>query len=157
MNPNDSLSVGEIAKRSGVQVSALHFYEQKGLISSKRNAGNQRRYKREVLRRISVIKAAQRIGLTLEEIKKAFASLPDSRTPTKSDWEALSTGWQAELNKRIRHMENLRDSLTGCIGCGCLSVETCPIYNPDDIESANGQGPVILDRRNNRLNDNEVN
>ena len=139
-------TVGKVAKRCGVKVSTLHFYEQKGLIRSWRNAGNQRRYKADVLRRVSVIKAAQKMGVSLESIKQAFASLPEQRTPTMKDWQKLSSGWQAELNGRIAYLERLRDSLTGCIGCGCLSMKNCPIYNEDDKLAAEGTGPVILDR-----------
>jgi MerR family redox-sensitive transcriptional activator SoxR len=124
----------------------LHFYEAKGLIQSSRNAGNQRRYKADVLRRVSVIRAAQKMGISLAAIKDAFASLPDQRTPTKKDWEKLSVSWQAELNARIAYLERLRDSLTGCIGCGCLSMTNCPIYNADDKLGVDGTGPVILDR-----------
>jgi len=138
------LSVGDVAKRSGVNISALHFYEQKGLISSLRNAGNQRRYTKDVLRRVAIIKAAQNIGLTLSEIKIAFVNLPNKRTPTKRDWEKLSKQWQENLNNRIRKMENLRDKLTGCIGCGCLSLKSCPIYNPDDSLAKQGTGGVLL-------------
>jgi MerR family redox-sensitive transcriptional activator SoxR len=141
-----SWTVGRVAKRCGVNVSTLHFYEQKGLIHSTRNAGNQRRYKAEVLRRVSVIKAAQKMGISLAAIKRAFASLPDERTPTMKDWEKLSSIWHAELTARITYLERLRDSLTGCIGCGCLSMKNCPIYNADDKLSAEGSGPVILER-----------
>jgi len=139
-------TVGKVAKRCGVRVSTLHFYELKGLIKSWRNAGNQRRYKADVLRRVSVIKAAQKMGISLADIKRAFASLPQERTPTASDWKKLSTAWQAELNARITYLERLRDSLTGCIGCGCLSMKNCPIYNDQDKLGAQGSGPVILDR-----------
>ncbi|MEP5765154.1 MAG: redox-sensitive transcriptional activator SoxR [Halieaceae bacterium] len=139
-------TVGKVAQRCGVNVSTLHFYEQKGLIHSSRNAGNQRRYKAEVLRRVSVIKAAQKMGISLEEIRQAFASLPDQRTPTMKDWQKLSSGWQAALSARIAYLERLRDSLTGCIGCGCLSMKNCPIYNEDDKLAAEGSGPVILER-----------
>ncbi len=141
------LSVGEVARRCGVNVSALHFYEQKGLIRSWRNQGNQRRYKLDVLRRVSVIKAAQKMGISLQGIKGAFDSLPDARTPDKDDWAALSLAWQSELNERINYLERLRDSLDACIGCGCLSMKSCPIYNPDDELAAQGPGPVILDRK----------
>ena len=137
-------SVGRVAKRCGVKVSTLHFYEQKGLITSWRNAGNQRRYKPDVLRRISVIKAAQKMGVTLESIKTAFSTLPNKRTPTTKDWELLSSVWQKELNQRIAQMEKLRDLLSGCIGCGCLSMNNCPIYNEDDKLAAEGSGPVLL-------------
>ncbi|WNC69217.1 redox-sensitive transcriptional activator SoxR [Thalassotalea nanhaiensis] len=141
-----NLAVGSVAKRCGVKVSTLHFYEEKGLIRSWRNQGNQRRYKRDVLRRISVIKAAQKMGVSLEEIKTVFATLPDKRTPNKDDWARLSREWQQQLNQRIAYMEKLRDSLTGCIGCGCLSMTKCPIYNPEDILAEDGVGPLILDK-----------
>ena len=144
-------SVGKVAKRCGINVSTLHFYEQKGLIKSWRNDGNQRRYKPEVLRRISVIKAAQRVGITLEEIKQAFLSLPDNRTPTTEDWEQLSKHWHTILNARIAYMEKLRDYLTGCIGCGCLSMAKCPLYNPDDVLAAQGSGAVVLDNEEKRV------
>lgn len=143
---NSNWTVGKVAQRCGVKVSTLHFYEQKGLIRSWRNAGNQRRYKADVLRRVSVIKAAQKMGISLEDIKQAFATLPDQRTPTVNDWKKLSSRWQGELNARIAYLERLRDSLTGCIGCGCLSMKNCPIYNEGDKLSAQGTGPVILDR-----------
>lgn len=143
---NSNWSVGKVAQRTGVRVSTLHFYEQKGLIHSWRNAGNQRRYKADVLRRVSVIKAAQKMGIKLEDIKRAFASLPDERTPTTKDWQKLSTSWKGELNARIAYLERLRDSLTGCIGCGCLSMKNCPIYNEDDKLASEGSGPVILER-----------
>ena len=143
---NSSWSVGKVAQRCGVKVSTLHFYENRGLIHSSRNAGNQRRYKADVLRRVSVIKAAQKMGISLESIKRAFASLPDERTPTMKDWEKLSQGWQAELSARIAYLERLRDSLTGCIGCGCLSMKNCPIYNEDDKLASEGSGPVLLER-----------
>jgi len=143
---NSNWTVGKVAQRCGVRVSTLHFYEEKGLIRSWRNAGNQRRYKADVLRRVSVIKAAQKMGISLAAIKQAFATLPDQRTPTAKDWEKLSTSWQDELNARIAYLERLRDSLTGCIGCGCLSMKNCPIYNDNDKLAAEGSGPVILDR-----------
>lgn len=140
-------SVGKVAKRCGIKVSTLHFYEEKGLIRSWRNTGNQRRYKRDVLRRISVIKAAQKMGISLAEIKKAFASLPDNRTPTIEDWQLLSSRWRDDINARIAYLERLRDSLSSCIGCGCLSMDKCPIYNEEDKLAAEGPGPVILDRK----------
>jgi MerR family transcriptional regulator, redox-sensitive transcriptional activator SoxR len=139
-------TVGKVAARCGVKVSTLHFYEQKGLIKSWRNAGNQRRYKADVLRRISVIKAAQKMGISLEEIKRAFASLPDNRTPTVEDWQILSSYWRNDLDARINYLTRLRDSLTGCIGCGCLSMKSCPIYNQDDQLGAEGNGPVLLEQ-----------
>jgi len=139
-------TVGKVAKRCGVKVSTLHFYEQKGLIRSWRNAGNQRRYKADVLRRIAVIKAAQKMGIGLDSIRQALSALPDNRTPDARDWAALSTRWRDDLNARIAFLERLRDSLTGCIGCGCLSMKNCPIYNENDQLAAAGTGAVILDR-----------
>ena len=140
-------TVGKVAQRCGVRVSTLHFYEEKGLIRSWRNAGNQRRYKPDVLRRIAVIKAAQRMGISLASIKEALAKLPDERTPTAKDWQRLSTHWRAELDARIAYLERLRDTLTGCIGCGCLSMKNCPIYNEDDKLAVDGPGAVILEAR----------
>lgn len=142
---NANWTVGKVAQRTGVRVSTLHFYEKKGLIRSWRNAGNQRRYKADVLRRVSVIKAAQKMGISLATIKEALSSLPNSRTPTTSDWEKMSSRWQEELNARIVYLERLRDSLTGCIGCGCLSMKNCPIYNENDKLAFAGSGPIILD------------
>ena len=141
-----SWSVGKVAERCGIKVSTLHFYEQQGLIRSWRNAGNQRRYKAEVLRRIAVIKAAQKVGVSLEEIRKASSSLPENRTPTVEDWQQLSKNWQTMLDGRIAYLQSLRDHLTGCIGCGCLSMVKCPLYNPEDKLAALGRGPVILDQ-----------
>lgn len=141
------LTVGKVAKRCGVKVSTLHFYEDKGLIRSWRNQGNQRRYKTDVLRRVSVIKAAQKMGISLEEIKQAFASLPNNRTPDTADWEKLASSWRETLNARIHYLENLRDYLSGCIGCGCLSLNHCPLYNKDDHLSTEGVGPVLLDKK----------
>lgn len=138
------LSVGYVAKRTGVKVSTLHFYEQKGLIRSWRNQGNQRRYKRDVLRRISVIKAAQRLGISLHDIHQTFQAMPMERTPDKKDWAELSKRWQNQLDEQINALIKLRDSLDGCIGCGCLSMQSCPIYNPDDELESLGPGPVIL-------------
>jgi len=142
-----NLSVGYVAKRTGVKVSTLHFYEQKGLIRSWRNQGNQRRYKRDVLRRISVIKAAQRLGISLQSIHQTFLGMPNERTPDKKDWAHLSKCWQQQLDQQINSLTKLRDSLDGCIGCGCLSMQNCPIYNPDDVLKNEGPGPVILDRK----------
>lgn len=142
---NAGWSVGKVAQRCGVNVSTLHFYEQKGLISSVRNEGNQRRYSADVLRRVSVIKAAQKMGIDLASIQRALATLPEQRTPTQRDWQKLATTWKKELNDRIAYLERLRDSLTGCIGCGCLSMKNCPIYNQDDRLKQYGNGPVILE------------
>lgn len=147
MSDDFLLAPGRVSKRCGVKVSTLHFYESKGLIKSSRSHGNQRRYHKDVLRRISVIKAAQQMGISLESIKQALATLPENRTPTQQDWELLATGWQSELNARIRAMEALRDSLTGCIGCGCLSMKNCPIYNQDDELAVQGPGAVLLQKK----------
>ncbi len=142
---NKILSVGEVSKRSGVNVSTLHFYEEKNLISSSRSSGNQRQYTRDVLRRISVIKAAKKIGLTLEEIKEGLSTLPNGRTPNVKDWEKLAKSWRNLLSTRIENLEKLRDSLTSCIGCGCLSLKKCPIYNEDDKLSKKGKGSILLE------------
>ena len=139
------LSVGEVARRSGVAVSAVHFYERKGLISAWRSSGNQRRYARAVLRRIAVIKVAQQLGIPLAEIGARLATLPDDRTPGKADWARLARGWRADLDRRIAQLSRLRDDLDGCIGCGCLSVEACPLRNPGDALAAEGPGPRYLD------------
>lgn len=144
-------SVGEVAKRSGVAVSTLHFYEDKGLIKSWRNQGNQRRYAPDVLRRVAVIKAAQKMGIDLKSIKAAFDTLPEKRTPTKKDWQKLSKNWHDDLNYRINYLTELKDSLSGCIGCGCLSLKSCPIYNPEDVMREQGSGPVILDKRTDEI------
>jgi MerR family redox-sensitive transcriptional activator SoxR len=138
------LGVGEVAARSGVAVSAIHFYEAKGLIRSRRNQGNQRRYPREVLRQVAVIKVAQRIGIPLAMIRQALATLPRGRTPTSADWRKLSANWKQGLDERIEKMMKLRDSLTGCIGCGCLSLKVCPLRNPSDRLGAEGPGPRLL-------------
>ena len=145
MSVNAGWSVGKVAERCGVRVSTLHFYEEKGLISSWRNAGNQRRYQKDVLRRVSVIKAAQKIGISLNEIKAALLALPENRTPDTGDWEVLAVHWRKDLDTRIAHLEKLRDSLTGCIGCGCLSMTNCPIYNADDKLAKQGPGAVLLE------------
>lgn len=139
------LSVGQVAERSGVAVSALHFYESAGLIQSWRNEGNQRRYARDVLRRVAIIKVAQRAGISLAEIRQALATLPNQRTPTTEDWKLLSTRWRTDLEDRIQRLTRLRDQLDGCIGCGCLSIETCPLRNPGDNLGAQGAGPRLLD------------
>jgi len=139
------LTVGEVAARSGVAVSTLHFYESKGLIRSGRNQGNQRRYSRDVLRRVAIIKVAQRAGLPLKEIAGALDSLPDGRTPTARDWARLSGQWKADLDDRIARLTRLRDQLSSCIGCGCLSIGDCPLRNPYDTLAQQGAGPRLLD------------
>lgn len=138
------LGVGEIARRSGVAVSAIHFYEAKGLLYSWRNGANQRRYPREALRRVSLIKVAQRLGIPLAAIKAALDALPRGRTPTEADWRKLSARWQADLARRITELTRLRDQLGGCIGCGCLSLQTCPLRNPGDTLARRGPGPHLL-------------
>ncbi len=140
------LTIGELSVRSGVAPSALRFYEQQGLIRSTRTGGNQRRYERTELRRVAFIRIAQQIGVSLERIKDALSELPEARTPTKADWERLSRRWRADLDERIALLERLRDNLTGCIGCGCLSLQTCKLYNPDDTLAAEGPGPRKLIR-----------
>ncbi len=142
-----NLSVGFVAKRCGVKVSTLHFYEEKELIRSWRNLGNQRRYKKDVLRRIAFIKAGQKVGITLENIRQSFLSLPLERTPNKKDWAQLSSIWREQIEEKIAYMEALRDSVTSCIGCGCLSLKKCPIYNPNDILANEAQGSVLLDNK----------
>lgn len=139
------LSVGQVAARNGVPISTLHFYESAGLIQSWRNQGNQRRYAREVLRRVAIIKVAQRAGISLAEIRNALTALPDERTPTAEDWKLISTRWRADLEDRIQRLTRLRDQLDGCIGCGCLSIETCPLRNPGDKLGAQGAGPRLLE------------
>ena len=144
-NLHKPLTVGEVAARSGVAVTALHFYETKGLIKSQRNAGNQRRYARAVLRRVALIKVAQRLGIPLAEIGEALKVLPDDRAPTAADWKVLSQQWQRELDERINQLTLLRDRLNGCIGCGCLSMEACPLRNQGDVLGEQGPGAHFLD------------
>ncbi|HSW04796.1 redox-sensitive transcriptional activator SoxR [Aquabacterium sp.] len=138
------LSVGEMAERSGVAVSTLHFYEAKGLISSQRSAGNQRRYRRDALRKLAVIRIAQRVGMPLEAIREALSRLPEGRAPTLADWRRLSSDWRAELDERITQLQSLRDQLTDCIGCGCLSLRRCRLRNPGDELAEHGAGPRRL-------------
>jgi MerR family redox-sensitive transcriptional activator SoxR len=143
----DSLTIGALSERTGVATSALRYYESEGLIHARRSSGGQRRYDRDVLRRVAFIRTAQQVGLTLEEIRASMASLPDNRTPTKRDWERLSAGWRPRLDEQIAMLERLRDRLTNCIGCGCLSLRSCRLYNPDDQVAARGPGPVLLIER----------
>lgn len=138
------LTVGQLAERSGVAVSALHFYESKGLISSRRTAGNQRRFTRDTLRRVAFIKVSQRVGIPLSDIRAALATLPEERTPTVADWARLSETWRSGLEERIRQLERLRDDLTDCIGCGCLSISRCALANPYDRLGDEGPGPRRL-------------
>ncbi|SFK67762.1 redox-sensitive transcriptional activator SoxR [Lysobacter sp. cf310] len=140
MGATTELSVGQMAQRSGVAVSTLHFYEAKGLIHSQRTAGNQRRYGRDMLRRIAIIRVAQRVGMPLATILAAFSTLPDGRTPTRKDWERLSATWREELDERIQRLSQMRDTLDDCIGCGCLSIDRCRLANPGDVLAEDGQG-----------------
>jgi len=145
MTNNDIfLTIGETAQRSGVAASALRFYETRNLIASHRGPGNQRRYHRSMLRRISIIKVAQSLGLSLEEISTALETLPDKRTPTRRDWEKLSLKWRDQLDTRIASLQKMREQLSGCIGCGCLSLKRCALYNPGDRVAAKGAGPRYL-------------
>ncbi|MGW5232181.1 redox-sensitive transcriptional activator SoxR [Streptomyces nodosus] len=148
------LSVGQLSARSGAAVSALHFYESKGLISSRRTSGNQRRYQRDALRRVAFVRAAQRVGIPLATIREALAELPEERTPTRADWARLSEAWRSELDERITQLSRLRDHLTDCIGCGCLSLETCVLSNPDDVFGERHSGSrLMVERGNNRKAD----
>jgi MerR family redox-sensitive transcriptional activator SoxR len=140
----DLLSIGEVAERTGVAVSALRFYDAEGFIASVRTAGGQRRFSREVLRRIAFIRVAQTIGLTLDEVREALATLPQGRTPTKADWARLSRAWRPRLDAQIALLARLRDQLTSCIGCGCLSLQACALYNPDDLAASLGEGARYL-------------
>ena len=138
------ITVGQLAARSGATVSALHFYEARGLISARRTPGNQRRYPRAMLRRVAFIRASQRVGIPLAQIKAALDTLPERRTPTARDWARLSAAWCRDLDERISALQDLRDRLTGCIGCGCLSLTDCQLANPDDTLGASGTGPRRL-------------
>lgn len=139
-----TLTVGEVARRSGVTVSALHFYEAQGLIASSRTAGNQRRYPRTVLRRVAFVRVAQRVGISLAEIGSALATLPPAAAPSREDWARLSAAWRSELDERMAQLKKLRDTLDDCIGCGCLSIDRCKLRNPLDRLSTEGAGPQRL-------------
>lgn len=144
--PGDDLSIGEVAERSGVASSAIRFYEAQGLVEPRRTSGNQRRYDRAVLRRIALIQAGRAAGIPLNRIREALASLPAGRTPTRRDWERFSRGWRDDLDRRIATLEALRDRLTTCIGCGCLSIDRCELLNPDDEAAGSGPGAHYLRR-----------
>jgi len=139
------LTIGELSERSGVSQSALRFYEREGLISARRTDGNQRRYPAVTLRRVALVQAGKAAGVPLERIRAALDELPTGKTPTKRDWERLSRSWRRELDERIATLEAIRGRLTGCIGCGCLSLDSCPLYNPGDKLSRQGPGPRLLD------------
>jgi MerR family transcriptional regulator, redox-sensitive transcriptional activator SoxR len=139
------LTVGQLAERAGVATSAIRFYESRGLIRSRRTTGNQRRYEQSELRRVAFIRTAQRVGLSLDEIGEALATLPENRVPTKADWTRLSRAWRPRLDEQIQRIERLRDQLDSCIGCGCLSLRNCALRNPQDVMAAHGPGPVFLE------------
>lgn len=139
------LTIGQLAERSGMSTSAIRFYETRGLIRSHRTTGNQRRYAQAELRRVAFIRTAQRVGLSLEEIRTALATLPDERTPTKADWTRLSRAWRPRLDDQIERLQRLRDRLDSCIGCGCLSLRTCALRNPGDEVAPRGPGAVFLE------------
>lgn len=140
----DHLTIGELSRRSGVAASALRYYESVGLIAAERTSGNQRRYPRHMLRRVAFIRAAQHVGLSLDEISTALASLPDGRTPTKSDWTRVSRSWTERIDRQIADLRQLKTRLTACVGCGCLSLRTCVLSNPDDVQGERGVGPAWL-------------
>src|ERR1700758_3825360 len=146
MDKRDLFTVSEIARRSGFAASAIRFYESQGLISATRTAGNQRRFERQMLRRLAFIKAARNVGLSLDEVADALATLPDGRTPTRADWARLSKAWRARLDDQIAGLVALRDNLDSCIGCGCLSLRRCAISNPGDAAAVAGSGAVYLPR-----------
>lgn len=138
------ISIGALSERTGVAASALRFYEAQGLIRSTRSEGGQRRYHRETIRRVSFVRIAQQVGLSLEEIRTALASLPEGRTPTRTDWARLSALWRHRLDARITMLQRLRDRLDGCIGCGCLSLDVCALANPGDEAGRHGPGPRYI-------------
>jgi MerR family redox-sensitive transcriptional activator SoxR len=144
MDGSDLLTIGEVVQRSGVAASALRYYEREGLLSAERSSGGQRRYRRSVLRRLAFLRAAQNVGLSLEEVRAALATLPDGRTPTKADWDRLSRSWRARLDEQIAGLQALRDGLSTCIGCGCLSLRRCALSNPGDTARAGGAGAQYL-------------
>ncbi|MEC7954227.1 MAG: redox-sensitive transcriptional activator SoxR [Pseudomonadota bacterium] len=144
MNPNDLLTIGDLARRTGLTPSAIRFYEDKGLLQSHRTGGNQRRFLRSDIRRLSFILIVQKLGLSLEEIGEHLRSLPQGRTPSSFDWWKISEAIRESLDRRIAQLQSLRDNLDGCIGCGCLSLKTCKLYNPDDIAAEGGPGPRVL-------------
>lgn len=146
MDARDLLTIGQIAARAGVATSTLRFYEDEGLVlPALRTDGNRRMYHREALRRIAFIRSAQRVGLGLAEIRAALAQLPEGRTPTVADWQRLSASWRGRLDAQIRLLESIRDDLDGCIGCGCLSLDRCRLYNPDDAAAVRGSGARYLE------------
>lgn len=141
MHAKDMLAIGEVAHRSGFAASALRYYESQGLIHAVRNSGGQRRFERNVLRRLAFIRAASNVGLRLEEVKAELAKLPDNRTPNKADWERISRHWRGRLDEQIAALQRLRDGLTSCIGCGCLSLQRCRFSNPNDVAATSDRAP----------------
>ena len=146
MDGKDLLTIGEVAARSGFAPSALRYYEREGLLVAARTSGGQRRYPRSVLRRLAFVRAASNVGLSLDEVRTALSALPEGRTPTKADWRRLSDTWRQRLDEQITALQDLRDGLTGCIGCGCLSLRTCALSNPQDAAGAQGAGARSLPR-----------
>ena len=144
MNANTIVSIGDLARRTGLSVSAIRFYEEKGLIEPFRSSGGQRRFLRSDIRRLSFIRVAQTLGLSLDGIAVELAKLPNGRTPTAADWRKISMAMRAMLDERIAMIERVRDRLDGCIGCGCLSLEKCSLYNPEDTLADNGPGPRLV-------------
>ena len=144
MNPNDLLSIGELAQRTGLSVSAIRFYEEKGLVEALRTGGNQRRFMRADIRRLSFILIAQRLGLSLGEIAEAMACLPHGRTPNAQDWARISGAIRTRIDDQIARLEKIREDLDGCIGCGCLSLKRCALYNAGDKWAEGGAGPRVL-------------
>jgi MerR family redox-sensitive transcriptional activator SoxR len=138
------MTIGEVAERSGIPATALRYYESRGLIAPDRTHAGHRRYPRSVLRRLAFIVFAQRVGLTLGEIERTLATLPHDRTPTRADWATLSEGWSTRVDEAIADLERIRDALTTCIGCGCLSLDRCALANPDDRAGQSGSGPLVL-------------
>jgi len=147
---DDELTIGELSARSGVAPSALRFYETQGLIYAERTSGNQRRYSRATLRRVALIQAGRAAGIPLEKIREALETLPSGRTPTRRDWEGLSRTWRADIDRRIASLQALRNRLTTCIGCGCLSIDKCSLLNPDDEAGQTGPGAHYLQRDSRR-------
>lgn len=139
------LTIGALSQRSGVAPSALRYYESQGLLTAERTSGNQRRYRRSTLRRVAFIRAAQRVGLTLDEVAEALRTLPEGRAPTKADWSRLSRSWRPRIDAQIARLELLRERLDGCIGCGCLSLRSCTLWNPEDRAADEGTGAVRLE------------
>lgn len=144
MDRRDLLTIGEVATRAGIAASALRYYEEQGLVTPQRSVGGQRRYPRSVLRRLAFVRAAQSVGLSLEEVRTALSTLPAARTPTRADWMRLSRNWRVRLDEQIAGLEKLRDGLSNCIGCGCLSLRTCALSNPRDVLAADGSGARYL-------------